>query len=374
MSRDWSDIDWAQLDRFVTGDCTPRELEAIQRQIEADPELGRIAEAMRTIGDAPNRQQLVWGEREAWASMQQRMRDADVRPLRVSSEHTAPRASFAHRWTPKFSPALTAAAAVVFVAAGVAIIAAPMRRAAPPMAAQVAQPREVVTKRGERATLDLADGSHVVLGPDSRLVIPARFNEPGNTGSRELELSGEAYFTVTHDSTRPFRVSTETAVTEDIGTSFVVMAYPEQRDTRIVVEEGSVALWRPAPANDARLGSGGAPPLVVEAGNMARLDSSGNATLMKGVRVASYVAFTHGAIVFDGARLSEAIPRLERWYDLDISVTDSALRARTFTGSFTSVSAERMLLELSVALDADVTRRGRSIRLTPSSTSGRARE
>ena len=93
---------------------------------------------------------------------------------------------------------------------------------------------------GQQANLDLSDGTRVVLSPESHLRIPGDFAAPG--GRREVTLEGEAYFAVTHDSLRPFVVHKAHGSAEDLGTAFIVSAYPETEGTRLAVREGQVAL------------------------------------------------------------------------------------------------------------------------------------
>ena len=64
----------------------------------------------------------------------------------------------------------------------------------------------------------LADGSRVVLGPDSRLTVPADFG----SGARAVELEGDGYFDVRHDAAKPFAVRVGQALVEDVGTTFRV--------------------------------------------------------------------------------------------------------------------------------------------------------
>ena len=83
----------------------------------------------------------------------------------------------------------------------------------------------------------LADGSRVILGPDSRLTVPADF---GST-ARAVELKGDGYFDVRHDAAKPFTVRVANALVEDVGTTFTVES--DAGDTTSVsVLSGSVRL------------------------------------------------------------------------------------------------------------------------------------
>src|SRR5205085_12606417 len=76
------------------------------------------------------------------------------------------------------------------------------------------------TTVGERRSIDLADGTHVILGPLSELRVDDAYNKTG----RRVDLDGEAWFEVRHDAAQAFQVHAGGTVTEDLGTSFSVRA------------------------------------------------------------------------------------------------------------------------------------------------------
>jgi len=199
-----------------------------------------------------------------------------------------------------------------------------------------------------------------MLGPESRLVLPAGFERTGS-GIREAHLEGEAYFQIKHDERRTLRIVTSTAVTEDVGTAFVVVAYPAARMTQVAVESGSVAIDRPTTTDRS---SASMHLAVLRAGDVARVDSAGVATVSH-TSVATYTAWTAGTVVFDATPLRDAVRELERWYDLDIRIADEALGNRRVSGSFRVQSDTLMLGELGDALSLRGTRHGRSVLLAP---------
>ena len=220
-----------------------------------------------------------------------------------------------------------------------------MARAAAP------QPmRLYATVRGERADLHLADGTRIALNVDSRLQLPLDFGRRNRT----VYLEGEAYFQVQHDSTRPFRVVAANTVTEDLGTGFVVRAYPGSSGVRVVVAHGKVALRQ---ARDSAAGT------VLSIGDLGRLDTSGVVTVRSGVDVSRYTAWTEGRLEFVNTPLSEVVSQLERWYDLDITLVDSGLSARPLTATLGHQSTDEMLQLLAASLDVRVQRDGRRVTL-----------
>lgn len=360
-----NEIDWARLERLVTRQGTAQELEALQRWVDADPELQKIVAAMRTIGTPSDLKDRPWDDQQAWTRLRERMHAVPVRPLQVhratpSSMQRVARTPGRRSVFTSSRTYFAAAAAIVIVVTG-SLLLTTVRRSdsrATLASAPAGPVREIATRRGEQATIDLVDGTHVILAPGSRLSIPAEFSA-AKSRIRELRLEGEAHFAVAHDSSRPFRVATSTAVTEDIGTAFVISSFPEDKGTRVVVAEGSVAMI----PTGRQVAATQRTPIALVAGQLGQLDSAGTVT-RKNVDVAAYVAWTQGTVVFDGARLSTAIPQLERWFDLNISLADSSLANRRLTGSFAHGSSDVLLQELSIALDVKVKRSGQSVVLT----------
>src|SRR5262249_18634375 len=157
----------------------------------------------------------------------------------------------------------------------------------------------MATGRGQRATVQLADGSRVVLGVDSRIRYPRGFGKQG----REIDLVGEAYFDVVHDARVPFRVRTPHGVSEDVGTRFAVRAYAGESSARVVVEEGFVAV-----------GHG----VTLGAGDLARVTRQAAPHVVHGAPVARLLAWTHGQLNFVNTPLREVVADLRRWYDVTV--------------------------------------------------------
>ncbi|GHB75223.1 hypothetical protein GCM10007390_31200 [Persicitalea jodogahamensis] len=84
--------------------------------------------------------------------------------------------------------------------------------------------------------ITLADGSSVLLQPDSKLSFPAKFEGR----ERKVYLSGEAFFEVSKNPNQPFLVYANELLTRVVGTSFRVKAFADQDDIEVVVRTGKV--------------------------------------------------------------------------------------------------------------------------------------
>ncbi|MCC6317917.1 MAG: FecR domain-containing protein [Gemmatimonadaceae bacterium] len=233
-------------------------------------------------------------------------------------------------------------------------------RGAEPAAGTVAS---VAARTGiaERAVVKLPDGSEVQLGPASSLETRSGFGQ----GARDVELTGEAVFTVTHDASRPFRVHSGEAVIEDLGTRFVVRAVMDE-PLRVAVSEGSVSIGR---ADSPR-----ARHAVLNPRDVAVLGSTGDAVVTRGVDVERYSTWAgeRAELVFDNVPLRAVFRELERWYDVRFDVTDASVLDRTFTAPVTGLSIDAVLQVMSTALALPFEREGKVVRLSPPVRTGLA--
>ena len=181
--------------------------------------------------------------------------------------------------------------------------------------------REIVTEPGQRARIELADGTGVLLNVDSRLRIAGTFNGE----NREVSLQGEAYFDVASAPSLPFIVRTEQAVVEVRGTAFGMTAYPAEASARVAVAEGTVSLLPTAPTARA--------PVRLREGQFAFV-SGGATDVREGADLDPYLAWTEGRLVFEAAPFEEVARALERWYGLRVELAAPASHVGRLSGSF----------------------------------------
>jgi ferric-dicitrate binding protein FerR (iron transport regulator) len=169
-----------------------------------------------------------------------------------------------------------------------------------------------VTGNGERANIILPDGSTVALNVASRLDVPVDYG----TGDHTVRLVGQALFKVSHHETHPLTIRTASAFTRVLGTSFMVRQYHIDTMTTVAVREGKVEVG----------------PVVLAANQQVEIGQH----LVSMVQSADPAGFTFatGVLTIDGRSLADAIPDLDRWYDADIRLGDTALANRRIMGEF----------------------------------------
>ena len=343
-------IDWEALARYLAGESSVAESERISRWLEehkADAELvGALDKAMtslalRDAGDVDVDQALsrVAERRESPTA-------DPAPPIRRPSRGP----HYSRRTTsPWRVVAILAAAAAIVIAARLVLQRNGEDRAPLPDAGAG---RTFTTAVGKRDSLRLPDGGRVVLGPASRLVVAAGYGGR----AREVELHGEAYFDVVHDTTRPFVVRAGDVSLRDVGTSFTVRA-DSGRHVRVVVTSGSVML-----RSGARSDSGA----LLAAGDIATVQPDGRVMSQHGVATAEYLAWMRDSLVFRDASLSDVSDALRRWYGVEMRIDDSTLAERHLTMTFAGDPLDRVLRVIGLGLGADVERRGDTAVVRPS--------
>jgi ferric-dicitrate binding protein FerR (iron transport regulator) len=168
------------------------------------------------------------------------------------------------------------------------------------------------TPKGGQYQLILPDGSKVWLNAASSIRYPTAF--VGN--SRIVEITGEAYFEVMHNSKVPFEVKTRSQVIEDIGTSFNVNAYTDEAAIRTTLLEGAVKVDN----------------VVLKPGEQAEADNgTQKITVIKGVDIQRAVAWKNGIFSFKDADLKTVMRQLARWYNVDVEY-EGAVPGGSFGG------------------------------------------
>lgn len=175
-----------------------------------------------------------------------------------------------------------------------------------PDRASVSEMHTLVTPRGGQFRLTLSDGTGVWLNAASSIRYPAMFR----VGERRVEISGEAYLEVAHDTGRPFIVDVDgRAVVRVTGTKFNVNAYRDEPSLDVTLLEGSVSVRRNADGSQA----------VLTPGLQASISADGTPTVRRVDDLESLMAWKEGRFQFgDGMEIESVMRQLSRWYDVDV--------------------------------------------------------
>lgn len=180
-----------------------------------------------------------------------------------------------------------------------------------------------VTAAGEMRTLALADGSTATLSSDS--AIEARLGRH----DRRIEVRrGEAFFSVAHDSQRPFVVIAGGRRVVAVGTRFAVRRDAEEM--RIVVTEGVVRLEAQAPGDGSPV-----PSALLTAGSIAT--AHGSNVLVRAGTVADaerILSWRSGYLTFHDTSLETAVAEFNRYGSQRLVIGDAAIGLVRIGGNF----------------------------------------
>jgi transmembrane sensor len=212
----------------------------------------------------------------------------------------------------------------------------------PPSSAQI-----YVTGIGANRQVRLADGSHMELNTDTR--VHAEVTSTARTVTLD---SGEAYFDVVHDATRPFVVYAGNRRITDLGTRFSV--YRKGDDVRVTVQEGRVRV-------DLLDGPAVASPVVAEAGHAVIARGAETLLISKSPGdIANDLSWRGGMLVFNQQTLAEAAEQFNRYNRRRIVVEGGARKIR-IGGSFRKDNVAGFAALLHQGFGLTVSRRGDDI-------------
>jgi ferric-dicitrate binding protein FerR (iron transport regulator) len=156
----------------------------------------------------------------------------------------------------------------------------------------------------------LPDGSLVQLNAGSNLEY--HFDKLSKT--RSVDFSGEAFFEVAK-SKQPFIITTPDGLkVKVLGTKFNLSAYPEDRSVQTTLVEGKVELS----TNQNTV-------LVLNPGQIASFQKQSNQLDYVQGEVAHQLGWTQNKLYMDNMSLQDVCIRLERWYDVDITLSEKSL-------------------------------------------------
>ncbi|WIW90358.1 FecR domain-containing protein (plasmid) [Sphingobium sp. V4] len=280
------------------------------------------------------RQFQAWHEadamhRQAWAAM----RHLDDRLEQVEPAY-AVRADNRHMVLPAVETPPKRLRRPLLLAAGAACLALLL---APAVSLRLQADYRTGVAEVERVTL--ADGSVVQLAPRSAIAVDFA------AGRRDIRLmEGEAFFAVTRNPSRPFRVLGDRATVTVLGTAFDVRAARGDDDAALVgVEHGRV---RVAPHAGA--------PMLLTAGQGAAVAASGDLR-RQAVVPTQIAAWRDRQIIVRNEPITDAIDRLRPWFGGMILTRGEALANQRLTGLFNAADPVEALRGMARAYGGRVT-------------------
>ncbi|HMG06968.1 MAG TPA: FecR domain-containing protein [Mucilaginibacter sp.] len=181
--------------------------------------------------------------------------------------------------------------------------------------------------RGGEYQITLPDGTKVWLNAETSLKYPVVFSKT----DRKVELAGEAYFEVSHDANRPFKVVSNSQVLEVLGTHFNVESYPGEQKQITTLFQGSVKVNK------------GPVFSIIKPGQMVVNDRSVSQLSILPANNEEALAWKNGYFNFNNDDIEDIMKRISRWYNVDVEYRGT-LKERQYWGTFSKSKSLSSLL------------------------------
>jgi ferric-dicitrate binding protein FerR (iron transport regulator) len=197
----------------------------------------------------------------------------------------------------------------------------------------------------------LPDGSVISLHAGSQITYPEKFT----SGTRKVELKGEAYFKVSHDKKMPFIVSSGAARIEVLGTQFNVNTKTSAGIMEVVLTTGKVSVYYKANPKE---------NVLLDPGEKAVLNTDQNLISKSTNTDPNYMAWKTRVLEFDNETLAQVVNTLQNVYQTPVTLADPALAGCRVTASFNDQSLESVLQVIKETLDLQVKQNGKTIEIS----------
>ena len=194
------------------------------------------------------------------------------------------------------------------------------------------------TAPGKNVKLTLPDNSTVWLHGGSSLRYPKQFA----ANAREVTLQGEGFFEIKADQSKPFRIAANQTITEVLGTSFNVEAYPEQKTVTVSVVTGKVALRNQQNPETS---------VVLTPNQTGRFVATSGELISEATADLNFMAWRTGVLQFRNTSLETVARDLQKVYGRKIELRGKNLEKCRFTGTFEKQKLEEVLEVMRLTLN-----------------------
>lgn len=186
--------------------------------------------------------------------------------------------------------------------------------------------------KGSVSIVEFADGTKVWLNSGSKLT----YREDHTSKQRQAELTGEAYFEVAHREDFPLLVKVGSLVVRDLGTTFNIKAYAEDKTIETSLVEGKADL----------LNAKGQPLLELKPGESALYYTEDKRMEVKSTALNVLSAWREGKFVIRDQRLEDIFLEISRWYDIEFRFENQSLRDYRYTGNIKKSTTAHQVLKM----------------------------
>lgn len=308
-----------KIKAYLSGKLAEREKTKVEAYLTSDEGEQQLSQLMEQAWDEEN----VISDREVFERVELNLHDHIKQAKREE----------VFRWTRLRATIGIAASIVLLIAFGVQSF---LTEEMPQEARAETQIITKETTKGLKSTVQLRDGSKVILNSESKIFYSKYFTD----SSRVIHLEGEAFFEVAKDRSRPFTVIANGVSTTALGTSFNINGRGNQ--CKVSLATGKVAVHQLSEKENYFLKPGQAVMFDLQAGTVNKSEYTGFEDYL----------WTKGIIAFNDDHFELVIEKLSRWYNVDFSIENAGV-VKQYTGRFDNKSLEAILENMSFTLGFD---------------------
>ena len=181
--------------------------------------------------------------------------------------------------------------------------------------------------------MTLPDGTAVWLMSGSTITYPSDFS--GNK-TRNVEITGEAFFNVAKDSLHPFILNLGEVGLKVVGTSFNVMNYEDEDRVNVVLKTGKVDMFKGKynPYDNF---------VHLAPGQLITYKKGGPEFQVRNVDVVKYTSWINGTLLFHNDRFEEVLKKLGKWYNISIEVKNQGISDFLFTATIKNENLDQIV-------------------------------
>ncbi|MGN6181855.1 MAG: FecR family protein [Mucilaginibacter sp.] len=211
---------------------------------------------------------------------------------------------------------------------------------------QSAQLLKIHNNSTESKLVRLSDGSLAVLRPSSTIQYPKSFSG----ATRDVFLSGEAFFEVHKNPKMPFKVHSENMVTQVLGTSFTVHAFGGDKLFRVAVNTGKVMVYE----EKSKTKPGNAPSVTLIPNQQVVFDRSVSHLQEDTIQHPQMLSRDNKdrEFTFYNAPLRQIINKLDKAYSVNIEYDKEKLGSETLTASLSNLPLDEKVILICKAINA----------------------
>ncbi len=190
--------------------------------------------------------------------------------------------------------------------------------------------------------VSLPDGSKVYLNRNSEFTYKSNFGKHG----RDVKLTGEAFFEITPDVTKPFIIDAGKAKVRVVGTTFNVITNNSESAVEVFVKTGKVLVSDET----------GAQTIQLDPGYVGIMNSKTSGKMVN--ENPNYISWKTGYLDYNGQQLSIVFTDLKRVYNMEIIADDPSILEYPWSSPIDNVPEETIIRLICTSFNLSYTKVG----------------